>query len=78
MFTVSVLDVEKVALIFKEMASCVVLPGEDGEFSVLDFHQAIVSSLGEGVIKIDEKHSIPIKKGIARMEGSEVAILVER
>lgn len=78
MFTVSVLDIQKVSLLFREMASCVVLPGEDGEFSVLDFHQRIVSRLREGAIKIDEKQPIPIKRGIVMMQGSEVAILIER
>ena len=78
MFRASVLDIETASVVFREMASSVVLPGEEGEFSVLDFHQPIVSCLKEGVVKIDEKQSVAIKRGIARMEGNELVILVER
>ena len=78
MFRVSLLDIQRASLVCREIASCVVLPGEEGEFSVLDFHQPLVSCLEEGVVKIDEKHSIPIKRGIARTEGNELVVLVEK
>ncbi|MBU3933422.1 MAG: hypothetical protein KKH11_01995 [Candidatus Omnitrophica bacterium] len=78
MFRVSLLDIQRASLVCREVASCVVLPGEEGEFSVLDFHQPIVSCLKEGVVKIDEKQPVPIKRGIARMEGNELFILVEQ
>ncbi len=78
MFRALILDIETASVVFREMASLVVLPGEEGEFSVLDFHQPIVSCLKEGVVKIDEKQSTPIKRGIARMEGNELVILVEK
>lgn len=78
MFRALILDIETASVVLREMASSVVLPGEEGEFSVLDFHQPIVSCLKEGVVKIDEKQSIPIKRGIARMEGNELVVLVEQ
>jgi F0F1-type ATP synthase epsilon subunit len=78
MLTVSILDIKTTAAILKEMASCVVLPGEEGEFSVMDFHQEIVACLKEGMVRVDEKHFIRIKKGIARMERNELSILVEQ
>ncbi len=78
MFRALILDIETASVVLREMAASVVLPGEEGEFSVLDFHQPIVSCLKEGVVKIDEKQPIPIKRGIARMEGNELVILVER
>ncbi len=78
MFTVSILDIKTTAAILKKMASCVVLPGEEGELSVMDFHQEIVACLKKGIVKVDKKHSIRIKKGIARMEGNELSILVEQ
>jgi len=78
MLTVSILDIKTTATILKEMAFCVVLPGEEGELSVMDFHQEIVACLKDGIVKIDKKHSIHIKKGIARMEGNELSVLVEQ
>ena len=78
MFRVSVLDIENASFLFNEMASSVVLPGEEGEFSVLDFHQPIVSYLKDGVVKINEKQSIPIKRGIARMQENELVVMVEK
>lgn len=78
MFSISILDAKTTVTLFKGMASCVVLPGEEGELSVMDFHQPVVACLKEGIIKVDDAHSVYIKKGIARMEGSELSILVEK
>jgi len=78
MFIVSIIDIKTTATILKDLASCVVLPGEEGELSVMDFHQAIVACLKEGIVKVDNKCSIHIKKGIARMEGNELSVLVEK
>lgn len=77
MFKVVVLDIETASPIFQEIASNVVLPAEEGELSILDFHQSIISCLKEGMIKIDNA-PIAIKKGIAKMQGDELVILVER
>ena len=54
MFRVSILDIEKAQPIFRDIASSVVLPGEEGELSILDFHQPIVCCLKEGMIKVYE------------------------
>lgn len=78
MFKVFVLDIKSALVIFAEMATSVVLPGEEGEFSILDFHQSIVSCLTKGEIRIDKRPAIPIKKGVVRMEKNELSILVER
>lgn len=80
MFSVSVLDIEKAEFIFKELVYCVVLPGEEGEFSVLDFHQPVISCLKQGVIKIDAEKSvnIKIKEGISGMKGNELTVLVKQ
>ena len=77
MFKVTVLDIQRVSVIFQEKASNVVLPGEEGEFSVLDFHQSIISCLKHGMIKIDNT-PLAIKSGIARMQGEELIVFVER
>ena len=78
MFRVAILDIITAELIVKKIVSSVVLPGEEGEFSILDFHQPLISCLKDGTIKIDGKPSIHIKKGIARTQGNELSILVER
>lgn len=39
--------------IFEGDADAVQLPGKDGQFQVLDHHAAIISTLKEGVVKID-------------------------
>lgn len=78
MFSICVLDIKIASVIFREMASCVILPGEEGEFSILDFHQPIMACLKEGVIKIDEEPYMHIKKGIVKAERNELIIFVER
>ncbi len=80
MFQVSILDLKKAMLIFEKLASGIILPGEEGELSILDFHQPIISRLKKGLIKIDAKTpvSIKIEKGIVGMNGKELVLLVER
>ena len=80
MFSVSILDIERAEPIFKELVHCVALPGEEGEFSVLDFHQPIISCLKKGVIQIDrgEPIAIKIKEGIAAMDGNELTVLIKK
>ncbi len=78
MLSVSVLDVKTAAVILKEMVSQVILPGAEGELCILDFHQPIISYLKKGIIRIEPGPSIGIKKGIARMEGNELVVLVEK
>lgn len=77
MFSVSVFDINTASPIFQESASKVTLPGQEGELCILDFHQPIVSCLKQGTIKIDN-NNISISKGVASMQGDNLAILVER
>ena len=79
MFSVSVLDVKTAAVILKEIVSEVILPGAEGELCILDFHQPIISYLKGGTIRMTGAgYPIRIKKGIARMEGNELVVLVEK
>ncbi|WP_417589281.1 hypothetical protein [Owenweeksia hongkongensis] len=39
--------------IFKGIADAVQLPGKDGLFQILDNHAPIISTLAEGMVKID-------------------------
>ena len=78
MFKVTVLDIAKTAMIFEDLATCVILPGEDGELSIMDFHQNLVATLKEGEVRIDRQKPITIKKGIVKVEKIGVSILIER
>ncbi len=78
MFKVSVLDIKTASSIFQELVSQVVLPGEEGELSIMDFHQPIISCLKDGVLRIDNIPPIAIKSGIASMQDNELVILVEK
>ncbi|MFA5362989.1 MAG: hypothetical protein WC335_07100 [Candidatus Omnitrophota bacterium] len=77
MFKVSVLDIKTASTIFQELVSVVVLPGEEGELSILDFHQPIIACLTEGAIKIDKRPGVVIKGGIASMKNNELVVLAE-
>lgn len=74
MFNVSVMDHSQV--IFSGSAKSVILPGDYGEFEVLDFHKPILSLLKRGSIVIDGV-SFPVSKGIARFMGNDLVALVE-
>lgn len=79
MFQVSILDIEKADLVFKGLAHCVVLPGREGELSILEFHQPVLSCLRQGVvtIKAEESVCIKIQEGIAGMSGDELIVLAK-
>jgi len=61
----------------------VILPGEDGEVCVLDFHEPFCYRLRRGVIHIREPRSpttacrVLIRDGIARMAGNQLILLVK-
>lgn len=78
MFKVSVLDIKTASTIFQKLVSVVVLPGDEGELSILDFHQPIISCLKDGMIKIDNIAPMDIKGGIASMQDNELIVLVEK
>ena len=68
--------------IFEGDAKEVTLPGEDGEFSVMDFHQPCLYRLRSGRIKVKGRKEeadkvFPIKMGLAKMEANKLEILVE-
>lgn len=63
--------------IFEGQAHSVFLPGDWGEFEVLDFHKPIISLLRRGEIVIDATNSLAISRGIMRMYNNELVALVE-
>jgi len=60
--------------LFDGSARQVVLPGEEGEVSVLDFHAPMLCALGEGAVQIDES-VFPVRRGIATVNRNMVTIL---
>jgi len=66
--------------VYSGEAKEVVLPGNEGELSIMDFHQPIVCRLAKGAIKIIAHRSvksIPITDGIAHMEGDMLKVMAE-
>ena len=74
MIDVSVINQAQV--IFEGVANKVILPGDYGEFEILQFHWPIVSILTKGEIIIDDM-GFPIYKGIARFGEEKLVALVE-
>jgi F0F1-type ATP synthase epsilon subunit len=68
-----------------EEASEVILPGADGELSVMDFHQPFLYYLRAGQIRVRSRvkkgelaeRKIPIKKGIANFQGNTLTLIIE-
>ena len=63
------------SVLFEGAANRVVLPGEEGELSVFDFHAPMLCALGAGDVVIDEKR-ITAQGGVARVSKNTVTILV--
>ncbi len=71
--------------IFAGEAREVVMPGEDGELAVWNFHEPCISRLRSGQIKVrlgdagaqEAPQVFPIRGGIARIGPLEIVVLVE-
>ncbi|MDP3791101.1 MAG: hypothetical protein Q8R38_03545 [Candidatus Omnitrophota bacterium] len=66
--------------IYSREAKEVVLPGDEGELSIMDFHQPIICRLVKGSIKVfspQKKDIIHIVDGVAHMEGNVLKIMAE-
>lgn len=64
-------------VLFDDSAESVFLPGDHGEFEVLDYHAPLISLLRPGHVTIDWERRIPIKKGIVKFDDNVCTILVE-
>lgn len=67
--------------IFDGDATSVALPGAEGVFTVLAGHEAFVSELKEGEIKIEAadgtKHHVEVgHRGIAEISGNQTTVLL--
>lgn len=76
MLKFSLLDIKKTIPIFEDLVECVVLPGEDGQLSVMTFHQPMVLKLKKGIVKAGKKR-IAIKEGLAKAEDDKLVVLAE-
>ena len=63
--------------VFEGQASSVFLPGDEGEFEILELHRTVISLLSEGDIIIDGEHKIPIKSGVMNFQDNRLVSLVE-
>jgi len=71
--------------IFEAEAREVILPGEDGEFSVMDFHQPCLYRLRAGQIKVILRKAIdsetekvfPLRRGLADVAPDRIAVVIE-
>ena len=64
-------------MVYKGQANSVILPGEYGVFEILLFHKPLLSRLIEGIIDVDGK-SIPIARGVVKVEQNRVTAIVEQ
>lgn len=66
--------------VFKGDIKSVKVPGNKGQFEILNGHAPIVSSLGEGVVRIitaaGETKEITISRGFVEVLRNEVSLLV--
>jgi F-type H+-transporting ATPase subunit epsilon len=71
---------ERMAL--SEDAAQVVMPGVEGEFTVLPGHAPVISALRPGVIEVslpdNSKTRIFVKGGFAEIDGDHLTVLAER
>ena len=67
--------------IFEGKVSSVKVPGDEGEFEMLNKHAAIVSSLTKGIIRIIKQDAkiekFEIKSGIIEMQKNNIILLIE-
>lgn len=64
-------------VVFEGEADSVFLPGDRGEFELMDYHAPLVSLLTEGHVTMDWKTRIGIKNGMVKFDRNECVILVE-
>ena len=67
--------------IFEGKITSVKVPGTSGQFEILNNHAALVSSLGEGEIRLikegGEKLTFSIEKGFIEVLKNEVSLLIQ-
>ena len=68
-------------IVFEGEILSVKVPGEEGEFEMLNKHAAIVSSLNKGTIRVikedKSKDEIKIRSGVVEMQKNKIILLIE-
>lgn len=72
---VSVLDPR--GTVWEGPAREVVIPSEEGEMCVMDFHQAFFVRLARGTVRYPGG-SVSVVEGIAAMKGNNLRVFIER
>lgn len=75
MFKATILTPERI--LFQGDAWSIFLPGDTGEFEILDLHKPITSLLKEGSIFVDWKIDLPIRAGAIKMVANQFVAIVE-
>ncbi len=67
--------------LYEGNATLVQLPGTGGIFEILENHAPIISSLGEGTVRLlvdgTEEKTFPIKAGVVKGQQNDILILVQ-
>jgi len=68
-------------MLFTGDITIIKLPGTTGSFEIMENHASIISTLGQGKIKVKESNGIisyyEIKGGLVESSDNEVKVLVE-
>lgn len=66
-------------IVYEGDAKSVTLPGEKGQFTVLDHHASLISTLVKGVISFNSaegKRDIEIEEGIVDVDNNIVSVCI--
>lgn len=64
-------------MVYEGEAESVFLPGDNGDFELMDFHSPLISLVTAGHITIDWRERVPIKSGIVKFDRNECVVLAE-
>ncbi len=74
MYKISVYTGEK--KLFDGLTGSTILPGEDGEVTVLDFHEDFLLRLTQGSVRIDNKELF-VNDGLAKFKDNNLVLFVD-
>jgi F0F1-type ATP synthase epsilon subunit len=64
-------------IIWEGVSHKVVLPAEDGEMCVFDFHQPFLVSLKSGYVRVSKEQEKFVARGLAVMISNELKVLLD-
>lgn len=76
MLKVSVISPE--AILFEGDATMVVAPAFDGEVGILTGHAAMVTTLGEGRLRLGDGQAFNVSGGFLQIADNEVRVVTEK